>query len=105
MLQLLCPLLLLRILCTLYPLLRTLRVNTHHHHHAGNIWLEVGRDKVDVGLCVKNAGKGLYVPDFATPIGEGEKQGGWHALFPPPFLRARMCVRVCNGAVCLCTCV
>ncbi|GAB4816899.1 hypothetical protein N2152v2_003945 [Parachlorella kessleri] len=45
----------------------------------GNIWLEVGRDKVDVGLCVKNAGKGLYVPDFAAPVGEGDNKGPAHS--------------------------
>lgn len=43
---------------------------------AGNVWLELGRDKVDVGLCVKNAKKKLYVPDFATPLGDGDSKGG-----------------------------
>ena len=57
------------------------------------MWLQAGeerRDRVDVGLCVKNGGKGLYVPDFARPLmdngdakGEavagGGKQWGWDA--------------------------
>ena len=57
-----------------------------HHPPAGNVWLQAGeerRDRVDVGLCVKNGGKGLYVPDFARPLmengdakGEAEAGGG-----------------------------
>lgn len=47
---------------------------------AGNVWLQAGeerRDRVDVGLCVKNGGKGLYVPDFARPLMEnGDAKGG-----------------------------
>jgi 5'-3' exoribonuclease 1 len=38
---------------------------------AGSVWIRTGadrRDRVDVGLCVKNAAKGLYVPDFAAPL-------------------------------------
>lgn len=49
-----------------------------HHAYlasaAGNVWLQAGeerRDRVDVGLCVKNGAKGLYVPDFARPMMEG----------------------------------
>ncbi len=45
-----------------------------HAPSAGNVWLQAGeerRDRVDVGLCVKNGGKGLYVPDFARPLMEG----------------------------------
>ena len=54
----------------------------------GNVWVQAGeerRDRVDVGLCVKNGAKGLYVPDFAKPIleaapggapGGGEAKGG-----------------------------
>lgn len=44
------------------------------------MWLQAGeerRDRVDVGLCVKNGGKGLYVPDFARPLMEnGDAKGG-----------------------------
>jgi hypothetical protein len=72
---------------------------------AGNVWVEAGRDKVDVGLCVKNAGKALYVPDFAAPLGEGDSKGeplkpaclfvcGWEVV------ALYVCggVRVCVGA-------
>lgn len=60
---------------------------------AGNVWLQAGeerRDRVDVGLCVKNGGKGLYVPDFARPFMEagdakGERGGGWHVAFCRPW--------------------
>lgn len=37
----------------------------------GNVWVKTGEgrgDKVDVGLLVKNAKLGLYVPDFAVAI-------------------------------------
>lgn len=37
----------------------------------GNVWVQCGeerRDRVDVGLCVKNGGKGLCVPDFCAPM-------------------------------------
>lgn len=57
------------------------------------MWLQAGeerRDRVDVGLCVKNGGKGLFVPDFARPImesgdakGEGRRAGGLVALLRP----------------------
>jgi 5'-3' exoribonuclease 1 len=46
----------------------------------GNVWLQAGeerRDRVDVGLCVKNGGKGLYVPDFARPLMENGDAKGW----------------------------
>ena len=37
----------------------------------GNVWVQTGgdrRDRVDVGLSVKNATKQLYVPDFCAPL-------------------------------------
>ncbi|KAL4438007.1 hypothetical protein ABPG77_004228 [Micractinium sp. CCAP 211/92] len=46
----------------------------------GNVWLQAGeerRDRVDVGLCVKNGGKGLYVPDYARPLVEAGDAKGW----------------------------
>ncbi|KAL4425618.1 hypothetical protein ABPG75_009634 [Micractinium tetrahymenae] len=46
----------------------------------GNVRLQAGeerRDRVDVGLCVKNGGKGLYVPDFARPFIEAGNAKGW----------------------------
>lgn len=46
----------------------------------GNVWLQAGeerRDRVDVGLCVKNGSKGLYVPDFARPLMEAGDAKGW----------------------------
>ena len=40
-----------------------------------------GPDKVDVGLCIKHAGRGLCVPDFATPAPDDR---GW--LYSPALL-------------------
>jgi hypothetical protein len=49
----------------------------------GNVWLQAGeerRDRVDVGLCVKNGAKAVYVPDFARPMMEGgEAKGAYTA--------------------------
>ena len=45
----------------------------------GNVWLQAGeerRDRVDVGLCVKNGAKAVYVPDFARPNMEGGEAKG-----------------------------
>ena len=42
-----------------------------------------GPDKVDVGLCVKHAGRGLCVPDYATPAPDDR---GW--LYSPALLDA-----------------
>lgn len=52
----------------------------------GNVWVLTGRDRrdrVDVGLCVRNAAKSLFVPDYAAPTPaqpggsyEGQQQGG-----------------------------
>jgi hypothetical protein len=50
----------------------------------GNLWVQAGeerRDRVDVGLCVRSGGKGLYVPDYARPLLEGgEAKGGLQGL-------------------------
>eukprot|EP00887_Chlorella_sp_A99_P000906 scaffold5.g906.t1 len=47
----------------------------------GNVWLQTGeerRDRVDVGLCVKNGAKGLSVPDFCAPLQDGAGEArGW----------------------------
>lgn len=47
------------------------------------MWVQAGeerRDRVDVGLLVKNGAKGLYVPDYARPFMEGgDVKGGWVA--------------------------
>jgi 5'-3' exoribonuclease 1 len=39
----------------------------------GNVWVKVGEersrgDRVDIGLCVKNGAKGLFVPDYCIPL-------------------------------------
>ncbi len=41
--------------------------------HAGNLWLQTGDEKVDVGLCVKHGAKGMCVPDYvqAQPDNNG----------------------------------
>lgn len=41
---------------------------------AGNLWLHVGDNKVDLGLFVKNAGKNMCVPDFVRPQPDND---GW----------------------------
>lgn len=40
---------------------------------AGNLWLQTGEEKVDLGLFVKHGGKGMCVPDFvqAQPDNNG----------------------------------
>ena len=40
---------------------------------AGNLWLQTGEEKVDVGLFVKHGGKGVCVPDYvqAQPDNNG----------------------------------
>lgn len=40
---------------------------------AGNLWVHDGEDKVDLGLFVKHARKGMYVPDYvqAQPDNDG----------------------------------
>ena len=65
----------------------------------GNVWVQLGeerRDRADVGLCIKNNAKGLFVPDYCAPAeprfaqqqqqqqqqqqgvgGEQRKTGGW----------------------------
>ncbi|KAI3438723.1 hypothetical protein D9Q98_001143 [Chlorella vulgaris] len=46
----------------------------------GNVWVQAGeerRDRVDVGLLVKNGAKALYVPDYARPFMEGGDVKGW----------------------------
>lgn len=39
----------------------------------GNLWLQTGEEKVDLGLCVKHGAKGLCVPDYvqAQPDNNG----------------------------------
>jgi hypothetical protein len=44
-----------------------------------NVWVRTGeerRDRVDIGLCVKNAKAGVYVPDYAVPLVEPGQGGG-----------------------------
>jgi 5'-3' exoribonuclease 1 len=59
----------------------------------GNVWVQIGedrRDRIDIGLCVKNGAKGLFVPDYCAPIepspyqqqqaqqqGQEPRKGGW----------------------------
>lgn len=59
----------------------------------GNVWVQIGeerRDRIDIGLCVKNGAKGLYVPDYCAPLeptpyqqqqaqqqGQEPRKGGW----------------------------
>ena len=40
---------------------------------AGNLWLQTGEEKVDLGLFVKHGGKGMCVPDYvqAQPDNNG----------------------------------
>ena len=40
---------------------------------AGNLWLQTGEEKVDLGLFVKHGGKGVCVPDYvqAQPDNNG----------------------------------
>ena len=58
----------------------------------GNVWLQAGeerRDRVDVGLCVKNGAKAVYVPDFARPMMEGgEAKGAYTAPVLPTLLKS-----------------
>lgn len=46
---------------------------------AGNLWVNVGDERVDVGVNVKNGGKGLYVPDYVQPEPpqQGRDSKGW----------------------------
>ena len=41
--------------------------------YAGNLWLQTGDEKVDLGLCVKHGAKGMCVPDYvqAQPDNNG----------------------------------
>jgi len=54
----------------------------------GNVWVKTGEgrgDKVDVGLLVKNAKLGLYVPDFAVAIeynNNNNNRGGGGGGYP-----------------------
>lgn len=40
----------------------------------GSLWVDTADGRADIGLCVKNAPKGVCVPDYAVP---SQNDQGW----------------------------